>query len=177
MINLELWRDRTHSPRNVYTSWDNFGKEFDSFFSLFDNAQKADQAPLLSACDIQENDKGFLLSLDMPGIRKEDIQIDIKAQTLQVVGSRQREAQSENTRYHRTERRFGDFRRSFSLPENIDSDRIEASFENGVLYLALPKLEVEKSKRISIGDAKPNVFTNLLNLKSEDKNKKNSATA
>ena len=165
MINLELWRDLRNNPRASLKTWDNFSKEIDSFFDLFDSLQKENQTlnTHTTACDIHENDKAFVLTLDMPGVKKEDIQIELQAQMLSIVGRRQREShiETKDARFHRSERRFGEFRRVFSLPENVNGDHIEANFDNGVLSIALPKVEKEQAKRITIGENKEGFFQRL----------------
>ncbi len=174
MINLELWRDPRNNPRSMFKTWDQVGKEIDSFFDLFENMQRenssASMRALTAACDVHEDEKAYVVTLDMPGIKKEDIQIDLSAQTLTVVGHRQRESHldTKDARFHRSERHYGEFRRTFSLPDNIDGDRIEASFENGVLSIALPKTEIERPKRITIGENKGGFFKKLVTPKVEE---------
>ena len=105
--------------------------------------------PVAPACDIEETDTHFVLCLDMPGIPKEDIAIHMSGNQLTVEGERSETKGAEASRY-RSER-YASFRRSFTLPAGVDTDRVEANYKNGVLEIAIPKGESAKTRRIKIG--------------------------
>ena len=102
------------------------------------------------AVDIYESDQALTLKAELPGFSKDDVQIDIKDNVLTLKGERKREHEVKEEQYHRVERVFGAFRRSFVLPALIDADKAEATFKDGVLELKLPKAEEAKPKRIGI---------------------------
>jgi HSP20 family protein len=103
------------------------------------------------ACDIVETEKHFLLGLDVPGLKQEEIGIEVKDNLLHISGERKAFERTESDTVVRTERRFGKFSRVFTLPQNVNQDAIEAHFENGVLNVILPKEEKAQVKKISIG--------------------------
>lgn len=102
------------------------------------------------AVDIHETDDGFMVTADLPGVKKEDIEIDLKDSTLTIKGEKKFEKKAPKENYIRIERSYGKFIRSFSLPNNIDSEKIKATFNNGMLELNIPKREEAKPKQITI---------------------------
>ena len=100
--------------------------------------------------DIMETKEEFVLTAELPDVKKDEI--DIKAQdgVLTIKGERKREIEDKGKKYHRVERSYGMFFRSFTLPDGIDEDRIEADFKDGVLHLHLPKSPAKAPKAIPI---------------------------
>lgn len=146
MYNLELRPNRRHF-------WNNnsiLEKELDKFF---DNVTKTENyfAP---ACEVRDEEKSFLVSLDIPGMKKEEISLEVKENELHITGERKFEAKAETDHVLRSERRYGKFSRVFTLPPNVNTEAIEARFENGVLDVILPKEEKAQSRKISISDWK-----------------------
>ena len=90
------------------------------------------------------------MAFSLPGIEKEEVKVELKDNRLTVSGERKKETEEKNTRFHRVEHYYGNFSRSFMLPENIKSDAIEANFKNGVLTVAIPKAEAVQPKTIEI---------------------------
>ncbi len=99
--------------------------------------------------DIKETRDAFVLFAELPGVNKKDIKITYKNGLLVLEGERKFE-EDRNARYHRVERNYGRFFRSFQLPAEIQSDKIQARFRDGVLEVYLPKVEEEKEKEIQI---------------------------
>ncbi|HHV46741.1 MAG TPA: Hsp20/alpha crystallin family protein [Tissierellia bacterium] len=101
--------------------------------------------------DIKERDDRYLLEAELPGVNKEDINIEIKNDIMTISVERKEVFQEERENYIKRERRYGSFRRSFPV-DDVDQDKIEARFENGVLYMELPKKKDfgGKSNRIQI---------------------------
>ncbi len=104
----------------------------------------------LPAVDIFENDDAFVATADLPGLKKGDIDISIEDNVLTVSGERKFEQSEEEGTFRRVERSYGTFRRSFTLPRGVDSAKVEARFEDGVLTLTLPKSEMAKSRKITV---------------------------
>lgn len=98
------------------------------------------------AVEIDENDSGFLLSFDIPGIRQEDIHLEAQDRVLKVWGERKKELKNEKY----SEKFYGRFERSFSLPEGADSEQIEARFNNGVLNVYIPKKAAVIPQKIEV---------------------------
>ncbi len=102
------------------------------------------------AVDIFETDKNIELRVELPGLKPEDVKIDLSENTLTLSGERKLEHEEKREGYHRIERSFGSFSRSFTLPRNVDKESIQAEMKSGVLCLTLPKREAEKPQRISV---------------------------
>lgn len=100
--------------------------------------------------DIYENDNSFFIEADIPGMNIEDIKIDVQDRMLTIKGEKKFKEKTEKDKYIRVERSYGSFFRSLSLPMNVDSDKIEASYKDGTLRLNLPKTEQAKPKQIEI---------------------------
>ncbi|MFW5887470.1 MAG: Hsp20/alpha crystallin family protein [Bacteriovoracia bacterium] len=115
------------------------------------------------ACDLEERANHFLLNLDMPGIPKENIDIKFENNQISIKGERKQEHhEEENGSY---ERYSGTYQRTISLPQNIDPDKAEASYENGVLTIAVPKTQASKAKKIDIHEGKNKLLEKVENKK------------
>jgi HSP20 family protein len=101
--------------------------------------------------DIYETDAALVMKAELPGFSKDDIQIELKENTLVIKGERKREDDVKEGSFHRTERVYGAFQRSFLLPTTVDQANVQAIYKDGVLELRLPKVEAAQPKRISIG--------------------------
>ncbi len=124
---------------------------FSEMESMFDTLPKWNERSFDPAVELSEDDKQYNLSVDLPGLKKEDIKVEMKENTLQISGERQREStQDKNIRVQRFEKTYGYFSRSFTLPHAIQADKIEAHFENGVLELRIPKAEIAQPRKIQI---------------------------
>lgn len=91
------------------------------------------------AIDFAEDEGAYHLTAELPGLSEKDVDVTVSGDTLSITGEKREERQEKDTNYHWSERRFGSFRRMLRLPENIDRDKIEANFKNGVLTIAMPK--------------------------------------
>jgi len=116
--------------------------------SSFDAASEAGQwAPRV---DIRETDDALLVQAELPGIEKKDVHLEVKDGILTLSGERRYEKDVKEENVHRVERAYGKFSRSFSLPSNVDADKVNATMKNGVLEVRLPKRESAKPKAIAI---------------------------
>lgn len=97
--------------------------------------------------DMRESEKGYELSVDIPGMEKENIKISTENNILVIEGERKEEKTSEQDKVHFMERHYGSFRREISLPSNVKTDDIVAMYNNGVLKLHIPKAEQHSSKK------------------------------
>lgn len=102
------------------------------------------------AVDIFEDEDRVVIKAELPGIDQKDIEVKIEESTLILKGERKHDESMKRENYHRLERYYGSFQRSFSLPHTIDQERIKATCENGVLTINLPKREESKPKQITI---------------------------
>ena len=100
------------------------------------NMTRADWVP---AVDVNESDEDFLITVEVPQVKKEDIKIEVQNGMLNIKGERKYE--NEDKKAHRIERFYGSFQRSFKLPDNVEEDNIHADYKDGMLYVNLPKME------------------------------------
>ena len=107
--------------------------------------------------DIYEDAQKVVLKLEVPGVMQEDLDVKVENQTLTVKGERKFEAEQKEENYHRIERRFGSFVRSFTLPQTVDTNTVTAEYEAGVLTVSFNKKAEAKPKqvKVEIGSAKP----------------------
>ena len=107
----------------------------------------AEWAPLV---DISEDDKEYLIKAELPEVKKEDVKVTAEAGTLTIMGERKFEKEEKGRRYHRVERAYGTFGRSFSLPDDASPSKVSAEFKDGVLSVHLAKTEKAKPKQIEV---------------------------
>jgi HSP20 family protein len=104
----------------------------------------------LPPTDIFEDKDSIRIVAELPGVRPEDVKITCENNTLTIRGEKKQVAEEKTDRVHRYERTYGAFERSFSLPNTVDTDRVQASFEHGVLTVTLPKVERAKPREIPV---------------------------
>lgn len=109
---------------------------------------------LRPAMDVIESDTSLTVRMDLPGVQPDDVHVEIENNTLTINGEVTQAREEKDQRYTYRERRYGKFQRSLNLPNTLDTDKVEASFENGVLNVVIPKLPQAHPKQISIKTAK-----------------------
>ena len=131
-----------------------FNRMFNTLSSRFGLREGEDEdfenAVWMPLTDIIEEDDKYILRMDLPGVDKKDVKISYANGELQISGERKQEKESKNAPYHRIERAYGKYYRSFSLPEKILEDKIEAQFKDGSLTITIPKAEEAKPKEIEV---------------------------
>ena len=133
----------------------NMQKTFEYMNRLMQSVQNAPEAPAVDfvpAVNTREADDAYYIEVDLPGVKKEDISIDVKDNVLTISGERKIEEERKEDDFYRVESVYGKFERSFSLPEDVDADKIEAEAKDGVLTVKIPKAQsVDKApKKIEI---------------------------
>ena len=136
-------------PINVFDDMDSM---IHSLFKTDWNFPARNAQDWSPAVDVKETDNSFLLSADIPGLTKKDVKVSVANGKLTVSGERAFQTDQESDNYHYRERRFGTFDRSFNLPENVDEEKISASFKNGILNVTIPKHEniLPKEREIKV---------------------------
>lgn len=124
---------------------------FDGFFGRRDASTTGYGRRWLPAMDLVETDDELVLRADLPGLGRDDIEIEVKDNVLTVSGERQAEHEDKGEGYYRVERSFGRFSRSLDLPSGVDADGVSAEFEQGVLEIRIPKPAERKPTRVEIG--------------------------
>jgi HSP20 family protein len=138
-----------------------FSTEFDRLFSTLFDRSASEARSWTPPMDLVEAEDHFLLRADLPGLREDDVNIEVRDNTLRISGERQAEHEQRERGWYRLERQFGKFSRALTLPEGINPDTIEANFAHGVLEVKIPKPEERKPRRIEIksmngnGNGKP----------------------
>lgn len=142
---LDPWRDFGSLQERINRMFD------DTIGTLYPHgSEELERGTWIPAVDIHETEDGYIVKADLPGLKKEDIQIDLKNSTLTLKGEKKFEEKVSKDNYVRTERAYGTFVRSFTLPHNVDAEKIRASYKDGVLELTLPKKEEAKPKQIKV---------------------------
>lgn len=118
---------------------------------LFDGSFRGDiRHDYIPAADIKETEKAYVISMDVPGMAKNELNIKLENNVLSISGEKKVEEEKENDKYHLIERRIGSFERSFRLPDDVDDNKISASVENGILQVEIQKSAKALPKTIDI---------------------------
>lgn len=123
------------------------GRSFNTNRDVDEELENAVWSPLT---DISETDDEYVMKMDLPGVKKDDVKISVHNGELIISGERKEEKEDKKTHHHRIERNYGKYYRSFTLPENIDQENIEAEFNDGSLKVKVPKTEEAKPKEIDV---------------------------
>ena len=122
---------------------------FEDAFNRFLSEPQANR-PWTPAVDIFETENELVLKADLPDVEQSNIDVRVENQTLTIAGERSFEKQASHKGYHRIERSYGSFTRSFAVPNSFDTDHIAAQFKNGVLTITLPKKEAAKPRQVKV---------------------------
>ncbi|MGH9403466.1 MAG: Hsp20/alpha crystallin family protein [Terriglobia bacterium] len=139
--------------RDLLTTQDRFNRLFnDTFANVFGNEQPNPKA-WTPAVDIYETDHNLVIKAELPGIDPKDVEVRVEDGTLYIKGERKYEHEVKEENYHRVERSYGSFARTFTLPRTINTEDIKADYKDGVLTLTMPKREEAKPKTVKINVA------------------------
>jgi len=144
-----------------YSGWDPFKEALDMhnridqlFGARFGGSSAAEEESLQEAwypsVDIHEDKNNLIIKAELPGIKKEDVSLEIKDNVLTIKGERKRDEEIKRENYHRIERVYGSFSRSFTLPDAVKEDKVTAGYKDGILEITLPKAEKAQTKAIPI---------------------------
>ncbi len=131
----------------VQSQFDRFLREA---FSPASGSGEASTRTWAPPVDIYENGDSLVLKAELPGVNPDDVEIRVEDNTLYLKGNRKFENEVKEQNYHRVERSYGTFTRTFALPNSIDADKVGASYKDGILTLTMPKKEEAKPKTIKI---------------------------
>ena len=149
--------------------WSEMDRMFDHFATP--GLPVYDEREFAPASELTEEENHYMLSMDLPGMKKEDIKIEVADGTLVISGERKHEKRTDANQVHRFEKSYGVFKRSFVLPNTISADKVEARYEDGVLELYLPKTTVAQARKIEIQSGKSGFFDRLANKQAQGTNK------
>lgn len=141
---------------NAMTPWHEFEqmrREMERVFDNFYTRPRRQVAPSFPAMNAWTNKDGAVITAELPGVNPEDIDISVVGETLTLTGERKPEALQDGEKFHRRERGYGKFTRTFQLPFSVEGDKVEAVFDKGILHISLPRAEADKPKKIAIKTA------------------------
>lgn len=141
-------RNQLPTVREVNRLQHRIDRMFDDFLS--EPFLEPGEESFIPACDIEESDTQYRIDFDLPGVKKNDVKIEIRGNQLTVSGERRHEREEKSQGRTNRERFYGSFVRSFALPTDVRSDQVEASYEDGVLQITVPKTPETSSKQIPI---------------------------
>ena len=139
-----LWRKKDSL---IGPSMDDF---IEKFLYGWPNYERNAELTWIPRVDVNETDKEIVLDVEIPGIDKKDIKVEVKDNTLSISGERNQEKKTENAESSRIECHYGKFERTFTLPDTVLTDTVSAKYKDGILILTLPKTEKAKPKEIAV---------------------------
>lgn len=130
----------------------NLQQEVDNLIASFSREWDGQwlSAGLRPSIDVSETDNAIQVRVDLPGIKAEEVDVEVRNNVLRITGERKEEREEKGTTWHRTERHVGKFSRSLTLPCDVQDDKVDAVYSNGVLSITLPKLEKEKTHKVTV---------------------------
>jgi HSP20 family protein len=136
--------------REMLNAQEELNRAFNNYFSRSGEDQSG--APVLwtPSVDICETDDDITVTIEIPGMKKEDVKISLQENVLTIEGEKKQEKKESVKSYHRIERSYGTFQRSFVLPAAVKADKVAAQYKDGILFIRLPKTEAAKPKEIEI---------------------------
>ncbi len=149
LIRWKPTRDLVSFPSDMVSLQREMNRVFDSFFN------GADEPGLLTgtwvpAVDVAEGEDSYTVKVELPGVNRDDVKITLESNILTIRGEKKAENEVKEKNYHRTERSYGSFQRSFTLPTIVRNDKIDAVYKDGILTVTLPKAEEAKPKQIEV---------------------------
>lgn len=158
---IDIWRSEGNNPWREFASLQSrMDRLFDEVTRYEPTVELSNTVDFIPACDVDETDKHYLIALDIPGMKKDQLQVEITGNTLTVSGEKKEEKKEGKGAQCSYERYQGRFERTFTLPELAASDKVEADYKDGVLRISVPKSEEAKAKtrKIQIGEGKHPLF-------------------
>lgn len=142
-----------YSVTSPWEEMEHFRREMNRLFGGGLTRPKVQPAPSFPAMNVWTNQDGALLTAELPGVNPETIDISVVGDTLTLSGSRTPEQLQEGEQYHRRERGYGQFTRTFQLPFAVEAEKVDATFNKGVLQISLPRAEADKPRKIAVKTA------------------------
>lgn len=140
---------RRYRTPSIWRDMDRLQQDMNRLFSE-KTTNRMRNAPSFPAINIWTAEDRAKITAEIPGVDRDDLDINLTGDTLTLSGVRKQAELPENAHYHRQERRYGEFNRNIQLPYTVDVNKVMATFKNGVLTVELPRVEAEKPKKISV---------------------------
>jgi HSP20 family protein len=152
---IERWRPRWGiTPWRPFRDLEEWERRFDDLLGRPLRRLPIDERGWMPAMDVFEKDDRFVVKAELPGMKDDDIDVSVIGDTLSIKGEKKTETEVKDEDYYRCERSYGTFYRSIPLPSNVDVNKIEASFDDGVLEVTLPKSAKVKPKKVALSAKK-----------------------
>ena len=139
--------------RELSTLQDRFNTFFENFAEVSGKDQLA-AGTFVPPVDVYEDEQNLVLKLEVPGMNEDDLNVSLENNTLTVSGERKFEKEEKEENFHRIERRYGSFSRTFRLPNTVDAEKVDAAYDKGILKITLGKRAEAKPKQIKVGTQK-----------------------
>ena len=136
--------------RNLFSLHNEMGRIFGDLFAPHEGGTDTEEISWIPTVDVSETENGYEIRAELPGISENDVNVSVTDNVLTIKGEKRQEAETDGKNYHRVERRYGSFQRSFTLPRHTETDAIKAEYKDGVLTLGIPKAEVAKPTEVPI---------------------------
>jgi HSP20 family protein len=154
MFDLIPWRRRERETAPATSPW-LFRREFDDLIERFFGEEPLARHGVFGRAfspvvDITENDNDIIVRAEIPGMEQKDLDVNLAGDVLTIKGEKKAEHEEKGENFHRIERSYGSFSRTFALPCEVQEDKVEASYKNGILSLKLPKSETCKKESVKI---------------------------
>ena len=140
-------------PAGPLTPFRDIDRWFDDFFArpfAFPRVRMTAMQEIIPDVDIYESDGDLILKAELPGMKKEDIEVTLSDGSITLSGEKKQEEEIKKKDYYKVERSYGSFRRTFSLPTDVKADKAKSTFKDGVLEVRIPKSEEAKSKEVKV---------------------------
>ena len=148
-MRIMRWAPTPTSPRDLVGIQDEVNRLFDGFFGRV--PAHVDTIPVhVPAVDIEEAADEFIVRVDLPGMQQKDVKVSLMGDTLTIRGERKHETQRQDGNMHRVERAYGSFERSFTLGTPVSSDKVKATYRDGVLEIHVPKAEEARVREVEV---------------------------
>jgi HSP20 family protein len=145
LFGYPVWRTRSPFEELV-----KMRRDMDRLFGKVETPASGLGAGVFPAINLTQNADNYYMRAELPGIRAQDLDIQVTGKNIAISGERKIPAESENAKYHRREREAGKFSRALTLPGDIDADKVDAKFKDGILTIVIPKAEAQKPRQIPV---------------------------
>lgn len=145
-----LRRQLHQSPHTPWRALADIENEMEGWFGRSNLAEDYEGADFTPSCDFKDKKDEYIVKLDIPGVKKEDVKIEVEDNRLTIQGERREEKEEQDAKYYLSESYQGSFMRSFTLPSKVDENKVDARYQDGVLTIKIPKIESSKAKKIDI---------------------------
>ena len=150
MIYRRLFDFPTWRIRGPFGDLESMRRQMDRLYDDAMTSQRLPQAGVFPLINLTEDKDKYFVRAELPGVQADELDLQVTGNNLAISGERKIAAEDESAKYHRREREAGTFSRMIGLPGEVDSDKVEAKLENGILTVVVPKAEIAKPKQINV---------------------------